>query len=268
MNYNEVFDRLWTNYKNQNPSIEKIFNLFANEGEQVKNDHIAFRTFNDSRLNINVLSRIFIQNGYVEKGEYFFKEKHLIARHFEHADDANAPRVFISELILDEFSQDIKEVINKYINSIPQNVLKSDDLIFTGALIDRPSYNTYIKLLKESEYAAWVYVFGFRANHFTISINALKKYNSIELVNEFLKSNGIILNSTGGEIKGSKEELLRQSSTIADLVKIQFCEGIYEIPSCYYEFAERHSDSTGKLFSGFIAKSADKIFESTNFYRK
>lgn len=35
-----------------------------------------------------------------------------------------------------------------------------------------------------------------------------------------------------------------------------------------YEFARRYPDEKGNIYSGFIAKSADKIFESTNFYKK
>jgi hypothetical protein len=45
-------------------------------------------------------------------------------------------------------------------------------------------------------------------------------------------------------------------------------EGRHAIPSAYYEFARRYPDKDGKLYSGFIAKSADKIFESTDFYKK
>jgi hypothetical protein len=54
---------------------------------------------------------------------------------------------------------------------------------------------------------------------------------------------------------------------MSDMVKVEFTEGIYEIPSCYYEFAQRYPDTNGELYSGFIAKSADKIFESTNYKR-
>jgi len=43
---------------------------------------------------------------------------------------------------------------------------------------------------------------------------------------------------------------------------------VHEIPSCYYEFARRYEDKNGELYGGFIAKSADKIFESTDFYKK
>jgi len=45
---------------------------------------------------------------------------------------------------------------------------------------------------------------------------------------------------------------------------VQFTDGKKEIPSCYFEFAKRYLLDSGELYQGFIAKSADKIFESTN----
>jgi len=59
-------------------------------------------------------------------------------------------------------------------------------------------------------------------------------------------------------------KLLEQSSTMADKVKVQFINTDAEVPSCYYEFAKRYPDSSGNLYQGFVSKSADKIFESTN----
>ena len=53
---------------------------------------------------------------------------------------------------------------------------------------------------------------------------------------------------------------------MAGHLDVEFAEGTYRIPSCYYEFALRYKMEDGELYSGFIAKSADKIFESTNFY--
>ena len=50
-------------------------------------------------------------------------------------------------------------------------------------------------------------------------------------------------------------------------IDMEFIEGKHSVPACYYEFAKRYPDKEGKLYSGFIAKSADKIFESTNFYK-
>jgi hypothetical protein len=268
MNLESIFNRLWIDYINQNPSAGKIYNLFLQEGEEVVNDHIAFRTLGYPEISIDILAQPFLSNGYVAKGEYVFKEKHLFARHFESERDIKAPRIFISQLILSECSRFIQETLdNARINAIRLNY-SAIDLIFSGSLFSPLSYRVYTKLRDESEYAAWFYVFGFRANHFTVNINALKAYNNISAVNELLKKNGFLLNDSGGEIKGTRADLLQQSSTLADKVTIHFAEGSFEIPCCYYEFAQRYPDVNGKLYNGFVAKSADKIFESTNFYKK
>ena len=268
MNLEEIFSRLWDDYTEQNPSARTIFTLFQEKGETVLNDHIAFRTFNDNRMGIEVLSQPFIEKGYQPAGWYQFEQKHLTAMHFELPGEEHAPRVFISELILEDFSPYLQETIRKAIAEVDPGRWNSKDLIFAGNLFGKPSFDTYEKLRAESEYAAWLYVHGFRANHFTVSVNALRSFDGIEEVNAFLKENGFLMNASGGEVKGSKEQLLKQSSTLAEIVAIDFIEGVQEIPACYYEFAERFHDNDGKLFSGFIAGSADKIFESTDFYKK
>lgn len=268
MNLEKVFEKLWIDYTSQNPSAQKIYDIFKNEGEEVLNDHIAFRTFDDNRIDIEVLSKVFVERGYVEKGQYEFKEKHLFAKHFEHESDKSAPRVFISQLKTKDFSKFLQETVKNAVDNVDKNKLNSDELIFSGNIWGIPNYDTYLKLREESEYAAWVYVYGFRANHFTVSINGLKKYDTIEKVNQYIKDNDFILNSSGGEIKGTKEGLLQQSSIMANHIKVNFLDGMHSIPGCYYEFAQRYPDKNGNLYSGFIAQSADKIFESTNYYKK
>jgi hypothetical protein len=266
MELNAIYNRLWKDYTSQNPSANKIYNLFKKEGEKIVNDHIAFRTLDSPEVNIDVLAVPFVNNGYVPADEYVFKEKHLFARHFEIPGDKDAPRIFISQLILDDCSSFIRETFKDALKNFDPGKFEFDQLIFAGQIFSPPSYSIYERLRKESEYAAWFYVFGFRANHFTVSVNALEKHNTIYKVNELLKSKGFKLNSAGGEVKGTPADLLQQSSTMADLVNVKFTEGGYEIPACYYEFAQRFPDENGKLFSGFIEKSADKIFESTNLY--
>lgn len=265
MKASEIFSKLWEQYSHENPSAERIFNLFQNSGERVVNDHVAFRTCDDPRVNIDVLARPFLEAGYVPAGEYFFEVKKLRARHFELPGDPESPRVFISELILDEFSQELQDTLRKQLDEVPDELLSSPDLIHYGSLSSSLSYEVYESLRKESEYAAWLYAFGFRANHFTVSINYLKGFTRLEDVNDFLKEKGYALNSSGGEIKGTPEQLLEQSSTLADRVEVRFSEGVRIIPGCYYEFALRYPRKDGKIFSGFIAGSADKIFESTDY---
>ena len=267
MNHQDIFNNLWAGYTGQNPFTKKIYDLFTAEGETVINDHIAFRTFKHPVIGADKLSEVFLKNGYEYRRDYHFEVKKLYAKHFEHRSDPEAPRVFISELLTEEFSPFLQKTVSDWISRIPLSRINSNDLIHAGNVSGIPSFEVYEKLRTESEYAAWLYVNGFCANHFTVSVNRLKKLDTIQKVNSFLKLNGFMLNDAGGEIQGTPEELLEQSSIRAGMVKFRFTEGEFEIPGCYYEFAKRYPDSDGNLYSGFIAKSADKIFESTNFYQ-
>ncbi len=259
-----IFDKLWNEYTDRTPSAQKIKDLFTNKGNTVFNDHVAFRTFDDERVNIEVLATPFLVAGYEEKGDYTFETKKLYAKHYEHKTDKDAPRVFISQLKTNEFSEALQNEVTRLIDSVPSEELNPADLVFKGRLWEQPSLELYEKLQKESEYAAWLYVNGFCSNHFTVDVNRLSTFESLQEVNEFLKENGFKMNASGGEIKGTPEQLLEQSSVLADKIPVDFQELTKEITSCYYEFAFRYPMDNGELYSGFIAKSADKIFESTD----
>ncbi|MEZ5010709.1 MAG: DUF1338 domain-containing protein [Bacteroidales bacterium] len=264
MEYRELFKKLWSGYSEMNPSAHTIHHLLEEMGENIVNDHIAFRTYDIPGIDIESLSKVFREAGYAERGSYTFEKKKLRAKHYEHTEDNLAPKVFISELITSEFSSLVGETARMVAESTLKRISDSSELVFALNPWAPPSYDVYTRLLEESEYAAWVYVYGFRANHFTIFINYLDKFRDIHSLNAYLKESGFVLNNSGGEIKGTSEELLMQSSTLADMVEVDFIEGKYSIPGCYYEFAQRFEDVNGKLYSGFIAKSADKIFESTD----
>lgn len=264
MNKDQLLSKLWEQYIAITPSAEKIHALLAEKGEVIENDHIAIRTYDDKRVDISVLEKPFLKAGYEPKGDYVFESKKLYAKHYEHAIDKNAPRIFISQLELAKCSEKIQNSVKALLDSCDQSVFENEDLILSGAVWNNTSYATYSELLEESEYAAWMYIYGFRANHFTINTNALKQFETLQSLNQFLKDNGWKLNASGGEIKGTPEQLLEQSSTLADLYTVNFDEGAKEVPSCYYEFALRYPMANGELYSGFIAASADKIFESTD----
>lgn len=257
-----ILDGLWQDYVGTNPPAQKIHDLFTSAGEQVVNDHIALRTFNAPQVSATVIAEIFTSTGYRIKEKYTFDAKKLSAMHLEHQ-DPDLPLIFISELRLEEFDPYIRRIIQQLIQQIPPEYTKDPSFLFHG----RPwsvSYCDYLVLKEKSEYAAWLAAFGFRANHFTVSVNHLKKLNSMQLVNNFLKEKGIHLNDSGGEIKGSAKDLLEQSSTIAYNKAVTFSDQKATIPACYYEFALRHKKPDGTLFRGFVTDSADKIFESTD----
>ena len=136
--------------------------------------------------------------------------------------------------------------------------------LLTGQRWDPPAFAVYEALRRESEYAAWLAAFGIRANHFTVAVHALKTFGDLEALNHWLEGEGFGLNDRGGVIKGGPEVRLAQSSTWADRIPWQFADRVAEVPSCYYEFAQRYAGPDGALFDGFVTGSADKIFESTD----
>lgn len=259
----DLLQTMWVDYCDLNPAARRIYDLFTQEGELVLNDHIALRTFNHPRLGIRNLSRAFEKFGYkMMDQEYFFKEKKLYARHWEH-EDPTLPKIFISELELEKVSPFVRETMTKLIEKIPQSLIDSDHFSLSGRPWDM-SFEIYSKLAEESEYASWVAAWGFRPNHFTVNVNALKKFNDLPTLNKFVEGKGYQLNGSGGVIKGTPEQFLEQSSTMASEIPCKFSDGNHNIPGCYYEFAKRYALPNGKLYQGFVATSADKIFESTN----
>ncbi|WP_448567170.1 2-oxoadipate dioxygenase/decarboxylase family protein [Thalassotalea ganghwensis] len=257
----ELFNNIWANYLEVTPSAEKIHQLLGS-GNDVVNDHVAYRTFNLEKVGIAKLAQHLLALGYKECGEYHFEAKKLYAKHYEH-EDTTMPKVFISELLVEEFSPKAQEIIKRIVADIDESIINQQSFLYSGKTWDI-SYAEYQTLLAESEYAAWLSAWGYRANHFTVSINHLSGFDCINAVNDAVKNGGFDLNATGGEVKGDESVKLEQSSTMADKALVQFSDQAVEIPSCFYEFAKRYPLASGELYTGFVAASADKIFESTN----
>ena len=257
----ELFNNIWQQYIEVTPSADKIHQLLGN-GIDIINDHVAYRTFNLEKVNLAKLADHFLALGYAECRSYDFEAKKLTAKHFEHS-DSSMPKVFISELRVEELSDTVQQIIHTLVDQLPENISDNADFLFSGRpwQVDSTDYQT---LLAESEYAAWLAAWGYRANHFTVSINHLNGYDCIKEVNNTLKKAGYPLNSAGGEVKGDKTVMLEQSSTLADHASVEFTDKTIDIPSCFYEFAKRYPQENGELYTGFVAASADKIFESTN----
>lgn len=261
MNIETLLDKMWNDYIVLNKSAQKIVDLFKEHGNEVVNDHIALRTFNHPKVCVDVIARPFIEFGYFENGTYDFEEKKLKAKHYEHA-NKDLPKIFISELLLEEFSDELNKKVNALVEQVDDEKINSFDFTSSGRPWSLES-SVYHDLKKESDYAAWLSAIGFKPNHFTVFINKLKSFNEVSDLNTFLKDKGFELNASGGEVKGGPEVYLEQSSTLADTIEVQFLDKKEEIPSCYFEFAKRYPMENGELYQGFVAKSADKIFEST-----
>ena len=260
---NQLFSHIWQDYLTVTPSAKKVHALLgSSQQNDVINDHVAYRTFNIEKVGLAKLAAHLLALGYKECGEYHFEAKKLYAKHFEHT-DPTAPKVFISELLLEKCSPELQAIVHKLVDQMDADAVTAENFLYSGRHweIDQATYQT---LLKESEYAAWLSVWGYRANHFTVSVNHLQNFDTLIAVNNALKAAGFPLNTSGGEIKGSPAVFLEQSSTLADAAPVEFTDGTQQIPSCFYEFALRYPMANGQLYTGFVAESADKIFESTN----
>ena len=255
-------NNMWLDYLNLTPDAKPIYKLFTELNKQVINDHIALRTFNIGKTSIDKIASPFIQQGYKYADSYEFPQKKLLAKYFLHP-EPSLPKVFISELILEEFSQEAQDIINSLIEQVDATAVQELNFCYSGRPWDI-SLKQYDILNKQSEYASWVAAHGYRPNHFTILVNSLTSHQTLASLNDFLINHGFTLNSSGGLIKGTKEQLLEQSSTQAKKIKVEFTDGTRDIPGCYYEFALRYLQKNGDLYQGFVASSADKIFESTS----
>ncbi len=266
MKISELLDVLWCDYVAQAPQAERIHHLLMERGEIIRNDHIALRTYGAAGIGIDALARPFEALGWRPRDHYRFEDKHLRARYWQH-DDAELPKVFISELVLAELSPGARSIVAGLVDQLSPGFGERADLPWAG----RPwqvTHADYQALLGESEYAAWLAAFGFRVNHFTIDVGALSTFPDLEALDAFLIEHGFTLNESGGNaIKGSRVDRLEQSATRADLVEVEFTDAKARIPSCYYEFARRYPLPSGELFQGFVPASADKIFESTDVRR-
>ncbi|WP_434358100.1 DUF1338 domain-containing protein [Parasalinivibrio latis] len=259
---NALFAELWRDYTRRLcPSAAKVHALLQ-EGQPLLNDHIALRTFNLPKVGLDRLAAPFIALGYEPKGEYDFEAKKLYAQHFEHP-NSEAPKVFISELQIGRCSTGLQQKVRALVDQVDDDALRGSDFLSGGRLWDL-DFATFQALAEESEYAGWVAAHGYGANHFTVSVNQLSSLDSVKGVNDVLRSAGFAINEFGGEVKGSPEVLLEQSSTMADKVPVMFSDGEQTIPGGFYEFAKRYLMEDGNLYPGFVAASADKIFESTN----
>jgi len=249
----ELLDVLWRDYVAATPQAERIRQLLTQRGEILANDHVALRTYGAPGIGLDALARPFEALGWCPRDRYRYE--HLRARYWQH-DDAALPKLFISELVVDELAPCAQAVIARLVAQLPAGFGERGDLPWAG----RPwqiTHAEYAALAAESEYAGWVAAFGFRVNHFTVDIGSLSTFPDLEALAAFVIEHGFTLDDEGGTIKGSRAEWFERSSTRPDPVAVRFADATARIPSGHYEFARRYRLPSGELFHGFIPPSGE-----------
>lgn len=250
----ELEQQLWSRYVAIAPDAPRVHALLESRGENIVNDHIAFRTL-APLMPMAKIAAPFVARGYVETGRYRFERKQLDAVSYS---KPGAPRVFISAFDVEVLRGDLRARVRDALEDRVE--LEGDALLLSGRSWSPPGRELLEALESVSEYVAWVVAHGICANHFTVSFDALESFDELVELNAFLKEQGLALNGApANEIQGGPNVRLEQSSTKAPLVEVQTREGPHKVPGAYYEFARRYEG-----FDGFVTGSADKIFESTN----
>ena len=284
----QVLAALMRRYATRVPDVSKITQaLIARQviekQTDIENDHIAFRNIGVPQLGIASFEKIFLHYGYEPRDNFHFEQKKLKARWYA-PPAPRFPRIFISELMVEELPVPIQQIIHSYTAEVPSDPVDQLDLddaqqvdnFLHSPLWRTPTWQDYKTLLEVSEYAAWVIYNRYYLNHYTISVHNLPPgYNTLAAFNQFLEDTGIVLNDAGGKIKQSADTLLLQSSTVSEQKSAVFADGeTYEIAGSFVEFAERrvlpeykHLDLKNiqrhHRRDGFETANADKIFEST-----
>jgi hypothetical protein len=298
----QLWDLLWQKYQDRVIYARTYQQMIEKAGGSIANDHIAFRTLRlaidqDSRsiqLGLPYLAKIIEALGYHQAGEYHFPAQFLYAHHYVHPEQDNydLPKLFISELIVDDLPENASSLIKQTVQSgdFPLNTdllrLESIDPQITN--LDRQTLLTQLTHLFHrpwqppqqsaveqvnivSQYGAWVMMHGYAVNHFTGYVNRQQttKYRTIAQTIAGLTNLGVPMKS---EVEGSIESGLCQTATQAVIeqawVKDQ-TGTLIQIPwpYAYYEIAERYqiknSAGDAMLFTGFLSTQAQQLFEMT-----
>ncbi|MBE9208586.1 DUF1338 domain-containing protein [Nostoc sp. LEGE 06077] len=293
-----LWEGLWQEYKARVNYAQIYQNMIISAGGTVANDHIAFRSLRlvvdspqgEINLGINHLAQIAEALGYEPAGEYTFAATHLYARHYRHPQQAefDLPKLFISELIVDELPENIAQLIYQTVSAIPNESISAltlvlpdgNNLASTTQQLKQtftrpwqiPRRSVVEEVNKITQYGAWVLLHGYAVNHFTGYINRQNTtaYPDIDTTAEALANLGVPMKA---EIEGDVTCGLRQTATqaVTEMVSVVDDSSHAEIQIpwtyAYYELAQRYLIETepGKpqLFDAFLGKNAQQLFEMT-----
>ncbi|MBR8836934.1 MAG: DUF1338 domain-containing protein [Stigonema ocellatum SAG 48.90 = DSM 106950] len=290
----KLWESLWQEYSAR-VSYARIYQqMITAAGGSVKNDHIAFRSLRTTvdrpqgqvNLGIDYLEPIVKFLGYEAAGEYDFPETHLYARHYRHPqqEELDLPKLFISELIVDELPEEVAQLIHKTVSSIqyegnfalPLPIGNEDGGLGFQKVFTRPWHPPQHSLVEEvnkvTQYGAWVLLHGYAVNHFTGYVNRqnTEKYPDIDTTVRGLTDLGVPMKA---EIEGNIACGLRQTATqaVTEMVTVlnDSTDTEIQIPwtYAYYEIAQRYmvEVESGKqvLFDAFLRSNAQQLFEMT-----
>lgn len=270
-----LLDALWAQYKARVAYAQQYEKMVLARGGRVINDHIAFRTLNcdvgKQRSGVDAIARIFTPLGYERKDKYIFEDKHLTAWHYEHKTNPDNPKLFISQLEVNQLSPPVAQMIKDSVKGAVDLLDPDNPAGFFARPWAPPKRSIIGPVNKESQYAAWTLLHGNAVNHFTAYINKqnVREWPDLEATVNALRAAGLPMKD---ELEGERGSKLRQSSTQAVDMDCDVAEdngkiGKIKWSYAYYELAERNMvpgpDGKPALFQAFLGAQATNLFEMT-----
>ena len=296
---NALIKKLWEKYRLSVDHAALVdHHLKTITGRTIILDHFALIDLPSAHTGIPTLSAIFSEIGFTQCGADYLPDKQNDFIWMASIDapgqpaELALPQVVLADFRLEELPPPIKKIIlqyTAYIKPSPINEIKKQirqlsdgdcnaieavvDLIY-GYIMKKdwplPTIKEFRTVQEYNELLAWVLVFGSIPNHFAASMHfSHPHFQQLDDLNAFLRDKlNITLNTIDGEIKGSREMGIRQSSTLAPSQKIALSDGEIMIPSQFMEFVWRFSMNEKNpvywddYYTGFIAKNANRVVES------
>lgn len=301
-----IVHRLWQAYRLNTPQMQSIENKLHEKGiTQLYLDHFAVIDLPGPQTGIRELQPLFSALGYTFKGQDYLADKQNDFAWLCEDDSESLlaletlPQVVVADFRLDELPTEIKKIIEKYSKLAPPSptptiqqlahnldVNKFQQLmaLVTQYLIGRdwplPTVNEFYTVQEFNELLAWVFVFGRRPNHFTLSVHLFDHFSDLADFSQFVEEEvKLTLNRDGGAIKGGTHTGIAQGSTLGITENIRLADGYIQIPTGFVEFVWRYPRCDlnhlhlqnnpqdkpkfwNDYFTGFVAQHANRVIES------
>ena len=126
-------------YRAHVPDVDAITAAMVRHGlvadrREIENDHIAFRTMGVPGLGIASLEKVFLHYGYERRDRYEFRQKKVWAHWYAPPGD-RFPRIFISQLRVDDLSPEVRAIIRRYTDVVQSDPVDGVDLDDAAAVV-------------------------------------------------------------------------------------------------------------------------------------
>lgn len=279
-----LVQKLWDGFRTSVPEYEGYMS------SKPVLDHMAIIDVTSENSNRLVLEKILSKIGFQNSGNGYLPEKFndfLWMR----AEDAHTykvtealPQLVFADFRIEGHSKKVQDIIAKYVvHQQPFDFERLDELLKTNdheAVANHiynficqrpwstPTVEDYLAVKDENQLLSWALLFGKKVNHFGVNISVENKYNSLQDFNTYLKGTNLVqINNIDGEVKGTRDTGIQQSSTVGKPVKYTLADGEIEVTDSFMEFVWRYPVNENPVmwndyFTGFVAQNANRVIES------